>query len=512
MEVVLHGPLGRSVLGPATLTIGRARDNQLVMNDPKVSSHHAEMRPSGQGYSITDLDSTNGTFVNDQRLARHTPRPLTTGDRIRIGDTVFAYEVTGATPVASGGYLTADQGGRPEDVPTIAVASPSEYTAYGQDAQLSYAPMPPSYTSPPQRQPYTPVPPAYQPYAQPSPQQPYTPPGVGGGAPNRAAPGAAGVVPIYGAAVQQPYVPTPPPRQQKSSAGLRVLLIALATLLILGVSGSVTAYLLTRPQPVIRVTSKYHVGSTLAGSTSTAFHVSGQKFSADSAITFLLDSTPVPGNTSARSDASGNVQADLTVTGAWIVGSHTLTARDASGYTTRIGVALVIVPQGQAHTFGPNGAPPDDMSFTITANIQGQIIGKGTPISFTDTLKITGSPDSSGGTVCQSYDNGQPQIVKGDFGGGITYTETLVLQCSGTYKGGKLSYTETVTSNQYTLSGGATCVGQVPFVIEHLEGAFSSGSSISGNYSGTSSTASCTDGHIVTVYAKTGTWSGLVQM
>ena len=108
MEAVLQGPSGLTVLGPAVLTIGRTADNQLVVNDPKASSHHAEVRPSEQSYdksgtyySIIDLGSTNGTFVNNQRLDRNVPRPLANGDRIRIGDTVFNYT---ATDVALGSY------------------------------------------------------------------------------------------------------------------------------------------------------------------------------------------------------------------------------------------------------------------------------------------------------------------------------------------------------------------------------------------------------------------------
>ena len=101
MEAVLQGPSGLTVLGPAVLTIGRTADNQLVVNDPKASSHHAEVRPSEQSYdksgtyfSIIALGSTNGTVVNNQRLARNVPRPLANGDRIRIGDTVFIYTAT----------------------------------------------------------------------------------------------------------------------------------------------------------------------------------------------------------------------------------------------------------------------------------------------------------------------------------------------------------------------------------------------------------------------------------
>src|SRR6516162_8911682 len=92
MEAGLLGLFGRIVLGPGILTIGRASDNQLVVNPATASSHHAEIRSGVSGYSLTDLGSTNGTFVNEQPLAPHLPRLLQGGDRIRIGDKVFLYE------------------------------------------------------------------------------------------------------------------------------------------------------------------------------------------------------------------------------------------------------------------------------------------------------------------------------------------------------------------------------------------------------------------------------------
>src|SRR5256885_15000753 len=109
--------------------------------------------------------------------------------------------------------------------------------------------------------------PAYQ-YTPP----PYTP---------QAGPGA---LPSY---PQQPYMP--PPTQKKSGTGMRILIIATVVVVILAGAGAGLVYFLTRPQPVINVTSNYKVGVVPAGSTSTVFHVSGQKFSGNSAITFLLD-------------------------------------------------------------------------------------------------------------------------------------------------------------------------------------------------------------------------------
>ncbi|MGZ3623608.1 MAG: TIR domain-containing protein, partial [Ktedonobacteraceae bacterium] len=83
----------RMPLGIERLTIGRTQDNQLVLNDPAVSSHHAEILLKEQGYWITDVGSTNGTFVNQQALDRHIPYLLHPRDVIRISNTTFSFEV-----------------------------------------------------------------------------------------------------------------------------------------------------------------------------------------------------------------------------------------------------------------------------------------------------------------------------------------------------------------------------------------------------------------------------------
>ncbi len=513
MEAALQGPSGRTVLGTGALTIGRAADNQLVVNDSKASLHHAEMRLVGQSYTITDLGSTNGTFVNDQRLDRSVPRQLNAGDRIRIGDTSFTYEVTGAREVAPGQSSSEYQATVP--------AAPSEYTAYGAGAQQQYGALPPQGYTPAPQQGYPPPkqygafpqqgnvsPPPQQPYTPPSAYQAYTPPQS---YPPPAVPGA---MPAYGAPIpQQPY--TPLPAQKKPGAGLRVLIIAIVVIVILGGAGGAIAYFLTRPQPVISVTSNYKVGAVPAGSTSTAFHVNGQKFSDNSAITFLLDGTPIPGNSSVQSDAKGNVKADLVVTNGWAVGNHTLTARDAGNYTTKDGVTVTIVPQGEAHTPGPNASPPDDMSFSLSVNIQAQDTVTGKQLTpFLETLMVKGQPDPAGGTVCrQSLNSGQPQTFDSTFNGStINYHNTYIETCSGTYKSGKLSYVETVTSDQYTLSNGATCVAKTPYILQRVDGSFTNSNTISGTYSYDGIQAPCTGGGggIVTFDPAKGTWTGTI--
>jgi hypothetical protein len=243
------------------------------------------------------------------------------------------------------------------------------------------------------------------------------------------------------------------------------------------------------------VTSAYNVASIPTGSTGTALLANAHSFSGSSAITFLLDNVTVASSQRVNSDVNGNVSADLTVTNAWTVGKHTLTAKDASGYATKVGVTVAIVNQGQAHTPGPNGAPTDDMSFSLKANVQAQDVGTGRQLdSITETLTVLGRPDPSGGTVCQAIDDGQPHIYNGTTSNGTTYRETFVLACTGTYKGGKLTYTETVTTDKIDSSNGVSCMAHTPYVFQHLEGSFTSPNTISGTLIGDSITMDCNQG------------------
>lgn len=75
-------------LSPSTapITLGRAPDNTIVIADNTVSSRHARLFLQGNQWYVQDLGSTNGTFVNEQRVSQH---PVRVGDRIRLGAIVI---------------------------------------------------------------------------------------------------------------------------------------------------------------------------------------------------------------------------------------------------------------------------------------------------------------------------------------------------------------------------------------------------------------------------------------
>jgi pSer/pThr/pTyr-binding forkhead associated (FHA) protein len=68
-------------------TIGRAPECELRLDDTYASQQHARIFGRNGSWYVEDLGSTNGTFVNEQRLAA--PAMLTPGDRIRVGTTVL---------------------------------------------------------------------------------------------------------------------------------------------------------------------------------------------------------------------------------------------------------------------------------------------------------------------------------------------------------------------------------------------------------------------------------------
>ena len=245
MDAILTGPFGPIQLNLGVTVLGRTPDNQIVVNDVKASSHHAELRSTGQGYTITDLGSTNGTRVNGMQLDRTMPRVLQTGDTIRIGDTSYTFEVRNAQQSGAGVY----GGSSPSFAPTQMAQLPYPGTAYGGNPgaqnfpptqpvadfqqggfqpypgqQNSFTPPPPDgssvnqYNQPTQAASYVPPPPQY------NPGSPYAPPPIPG-----AFPALSASMPPYGPPI------TPP----KRGGGLRTIILAsLALLVILGAAAT----------------------------------------------------------------------------------------------------------------------------------------------------------------------------------------------------------------------------------------------------------------------------------
>jgi pSer/pThr/pTyr-binding forkhead associated (FHA) protein len=72
----------------SVLAIGRLEDNDIVIDDDSfISSHHARIEIRPEGTWVVDLGSTNGCYVNGQRVADE--RSVRKGDRIQVGSTVL---------------------------------------------------------------------------------------------------------------------------------------------------------------------------------------------------------------------------------------------------------------------------------------------------------------------------------------------------------------------------------------------------------------------------------------
>ena len=104
------------------LVIGRRLTNDIVIHDTNVSRQHARLLRGPAGYSIEDTQSSNGTFVNDERVFG--PHLLHTGDVIRIGDAVFVYEA--AAPSGESPEMPAPAAAWTRAAPDATLMAPAE--------------------------------------------------------------------------------------------------------------------------------------------------------------------------------------------------------------------------------------------------------------------------------------------------------------------------------------------------------------------------------------------------
>lgn len=87
--MITQGPLAgaRISLGTQPVLLGRADDSTLVLNDDYASGHHARFIPRGDDWYLEDLGSTNGTFLDHDRVTTAVKVPL--GTPVRVGKTVI---------------------------------------------------------------------------------------------------------------------------------------------------------------------------------------------------------------------------------------------------------------------------------------------------------------------------------------------------------------------------------------------------------------------------------------
>jgi hypothetical protein len=115
--VIKQGPLaGQSIpLVRQAIVIGRGEGSDLRLPETGVSRQHVRFQQGPRGWAVVDLGSTNGTFVNGQRLPPHQPYLLHQGDHVAIGSSVLTLRAEGpeaAVPPEGGPHAR----GRPRSV------------------------------------------------------------------------------------------------------------------------------------------------------------------------------------------------------------------------------------------------------------------------------------------------------------------------------------------------------------------------------------------------------------
>lgn len=122
--------LRECAVGAQPVSIGRLPDNTLVIDNPAVSGRHARVYREGKHFVLEDLKSTNGTFVNDRPIARHTLSP---GDVVLIGKHTLVFE-DGSEPDSH--VLGGLDHGRPSQMYDAVVPKTAIPTAQGRIGTL----------------------------------------------------------------------------------------------------------------------------------------------------------------------------------------------------------------------------------------------------------------------------------------------------------------------------------------------------------------------------------------
>jgi len=118
------------------ITLGRAPDNMIQIDDPSVSGRHAQLSLIDDRYQLKDLGSTNGTTVNSETV---TDVFLRAGDRLRFGKVEAHFEsgATAAQALPDAGPIEARPAAASETPPDFANASPFPHPQKGKEAMAT---------------------------------------------------------------------------------------------------------------------------------------------------------------------------------------------------------------------------------------------------------------------------------------------------------------------------------------------------------------------------------------
>ena len=126
LVIQTQGMMGRShELNVDCTTIGRVEDNLFQIADPSVSSHHCEAHLRGAEVFIRDLNSTNGTFINDARVMESVLKP---GEKLRLGQIELKLEADAASVTPSAAPAPAKPAAPPAPAAPAAPRRPLEST------------------------------------------------------------------------------------------------------------------------------------------------------------------------------------------------------------------------------------------------------------------------------------------------------------------------------------------------------------------------------------------------
>ena len=95
LVILNQGMTGRAHdLNVDRTTVGRVEDNAFQIAEPSVSSHHCEIQLRGSDVMVHDLNSTNGTFINGEKITETVLKP---GQTLRLGNVELRLEAEGQT-------------------------------------------------------------------------------------------------------------------------------------------------------------------------------------------------------------------------------------------------------------------------------------------------------------------------------------------------------------------------------------------------------------------------------